>query len=334
MKHLAKPAQGAGRRQQSRQKAPAWMLQASALRWSWCRVAWGVLGLAYLVALIPDFFSPYPPSRQHREHPYAPPGVYGDARAGFFLRGEPYRVVGVLPASLRLFGPRGSGHLFLLGTDEFGRDVYSRLCHGASLSLLLAPAAVLFSLILALALGGWAGYQGRWVDAGVMRAGEVFLALPWFYFVVALRAALPLNLSPRAASLALFALLGTLGWAAPARLFRGMVLSLKTQEYVLAARALGAGGGRIFFFHLLPALLPAARTQLLLYLPVYILTEVNLSFLGLGVVEPTPTWGNLLTPLQQYVVLTSYPWMWSPAAAVLLVFVALHTVGENYRLEA
>jgi len=169
------------------------------------------------------------------------------------------------------FGARGSGHFFLLGTDEFGRDVYSRLCHGASLSLLLAPAAVLFSLILALGLGGWAGYQGRWVDAAVMRAGEVFLALPWFYFVVALRAALPLNLSPRAASLMLFALLGTLGWAAPARLFRGMVLSLKTQEYVLAARALGAGGGRIFFFHLLPALLPAARTQLLLSLPAFLL---------------------------------------------------------------
>lgn len=293
------------------------------------QTAWGILAVAYLVALVPDFFSPYPPSRQHRDYPYARPGIYGDARVSLFVRGEPYHVLGIIPAGRRLFGAGESGYIFLLGSDEFGRDVYSRLCHGASTSLLLAPAAVVFSLLLALGLGGWAGYKGRWVDGAVMRAGEIFLALPWFYFVVALRAALPLNLSPRATMFMVFALLGTLGWAAPARLFRGLVLSLKKQEFVLAAQALGAGGGRIFFFHLLPALWPALRTQLLLSLPAYIITEVNLSFLGLGIVEPTPTWGNLLTPLQQWTVLTSYPWMWSPAVAIVMVFVALHTVVEK-----
>lgn len=285
-------------------------------------LAWGLLGAVYLLALFPNFLSPYPPSRQHRDYPYARPGFHGDAQVTFLSREDP-------SAPLRIFGTRGPGYFFLLGTDEFGRDIYSRLCHGATLSLLLAPAALFFSLSVAMALGGWAGYRGRFADAVVMRSSEVFLSLPWFYFVVALRAALPLRLSPGAAAFMLFALLGVLGWAAPARLFRGLVVSLKTREYILAARALGASDGRIFFRHLLPALLSTARTQFLLSLPVYILTEVNLSFLGLGIVEPTPTWGNLLTPLQQYFVLTSYPWMFAPAAALVLVFLALHTVASS-----
>jgi peptide/nickel transport system permease protein len=291
--------------------------------------AWALLALAYLVALAPDFFSLYPAREQHRDYPYAAPGRYGEARLVLLARAEPYRLLGVIPASLHLLAVRGSGGMFPLGTDEFGRDVYSRLCHGASTSLLLAPAAVLFSLALALALGGLAGYAGGWTDAVIMRAGEVFLSLPWFYFVVALRAALPLNLSPRATLLMIFVLLGALGWAAPARLFRGLVLSLRTREYVLASRALGASPLGVFTRHVLPALLPTARAQLLLTLPTYIITEVSLSFLGLGVVEPTPTWGNLLTPLQQYVVLTAYPWMLAPAFAVIGVFLALHTVAEG-----
>lgn len=290
---------------------------------------WIVLAIAYLVALAPGFFAPYSPSAQHRDYPYTGPGRYGDAHIVLFARGETHQLLGVIPASLHLFGTRPGGYLFLLGTDEFGRDVFSRVCYGASTSLLLAPAAVLFSLVLALVLGAWAGYRGRWADAAVMRAGEIFLALPWFYFVVALRAALPLSLSPRATLFMIFTMLGVLGWAAPARLFRGLVLSLKTSGFVLAARAMGATPMRIFFRHLLPALLPAARTQLLLALPAYIITEVSLSFLGLGVVEPTPTWGNLLTPLQQYDVLTSYPWMLAPAIAIVVVFVALNTVSES-----
>lgn len=290
--------------------------------------AWVLLALAYLVALAPDFFSPYPAAEQHRDYPYARPGPHGEAHLKVLGRGEPYRLLGIVPASLRLVVVHGSGAVFLLGSDEFGRDVYSRLCHGASTSLLLAPAAVLFSLAIALALGGLAGYARGWTDVLVMRAGEVFLSLPWFYFVVALRAALPLNLGPRATVLMIFVLLGVLGWAAPARLFRGLVLSLRARDYVLASRALGAGPVRIFTRHLLPSLMPAARTQLLLTLPAYIITEVSLSFLGLGVVEPTPTWGNLLTPLQQYVVLTAYPWMLAPAFAVVAVFLALHTVAE------
>jgi peptide/nickel transport system permease protein len=267
------------------------------------RAAWTLLALALLVSITPGFFALHPPQRQFRDYPYAPPGVHG-------------------------------GSLFPLGTDEFGRDVYSRICYGASVSLLLAPAAVAVSLAVALLLGMMAGYRAGWVDTLVTRLGEVFLALPWFYFVVALRAALPLHLSPRAAALTLFALLGGLGWAVPARLFRGITRRLMTEDFVQAARALGASRSRVLFVHVLPGLWPAARAQMLVSLPAFILTEVNLSFLGLGITDPTPTLGNLLTPLQQYSVLTSYPWMLAPAAVIILVFLALQAVSQRQRSSA
>ena len=266
------------------------------------RLAWGLLAAVYLVALFPDFFSPHSPTRQYRDLPYAPPGRY-------------------------------HGELFLLGTDEFGRDWYSRLCHGAFTSLLVAPAAALLSLILAIPLGAWAGYRRGWIDYLVMRGSEIFVILPWFYVLVALRAALPLNVDGSTAMLIMFGLLGVLGCAAPVRLFRGLVLSVMTRDFVLAARSTGAGGARIIRSHVLPFLWPTARAQFLLALPAYILTEVTLSFLGLGLADPAPSWGSMLVPLQQYVVLTSYPWMLAPAAAIIVVCLAFHALaGHDERL--
>lgn len=291
--------------------------------------AWALLLAACAMAVFPDFLSPYSPARQHRDFPYAAPGRYAAAEVRWFVRGDPYRWLGVVPASIRLFGAREPGRVFLLGTDEFGRDWYSRLCHGASISLLLAPSAALLSLALAAVLGACAGYRGGFVDAVVMRASEVFVVLPWFYVAVALRAALPLNVSGPTTIVIVFALLAALGCAAPARLFRGVVLSLTHREFVLAARAAGADGTRILRAHVLPHLWPALWTQFLLSVPAYIVTEVTLSFLGLGVAEPTPTWGGMLAPLQQYVVLTSYPWMFAPGVTIVAVCVALQIVGAR-----
>ena len=293
------------------------------------RAAWTLLAAVYLLAIFPDFFSPSPPARQFREFPYSPPGRHGGGPVEWLARGEPYRWLGLVPASTRLFTSREPGALFLLGSDEFGRDWYSRLCHGASVSLLLAPAAGMCSLILAIALGAWAGYRGGLVDSLVMRGSELFVVLPWFYVLVALRAALPLTMTGPATLLTMFALLGVLGCAAPARLFRGLVLTIRTREFVVAAQSSGAGAIHILRSHVLPQLLPTARTQFLLALPAYIIAEVTLSFLGLGVAEATPTWGGMLVPLQQYVVLTSYPWMFAPAVAVVAVCAALQIVAGH-----
>lgn len=293
------------------------------------RLAWVALALVSLIAICPDFFATYSPTRQYRDLPYASPGLYRGASLEWFVQGEPYRVFGMIPASRRLIGAREPGRVFLLGSDEFGRDWYSRLCHGASVSLLVAPVAASISLLLAVWLGILAGYQGGWVDTFVVKASEVFIVLPWFYVVVALRAALPLTISGPAGLLIVFAVLAALGSATPARLFRGLVRSLKHREFVLAARAAGAGTGRLFRHHVLPFLVPTMRTQFLLSVPAYIVTEVTLSFLGLGVAEPTPTWGAMLAPLQQYVVLTSYPWMFAPAVVIVVVCLALQIVARE-----
>jgi peptide/nickel transport system permease protein len=281
------------------------------------------------MAICPDFFATYSPTRQYRDLPYAPSGFYKGASLNWLVEGEPYRVFGIIPASRRLIGSPEPGRLFLLGSDEFGRDWYSRLCHGASVSLMVAPLAAGISLFLAVSLGIAAGYQGGWIDTFVVKAGEVFIVLPWFYVVVALRAALPLTISGPGGLLIVFAVLAALGSATPARLFRGMIGSLKNREFVLAGRAAGAGPARLFRHHVLPFLLPTMRTQFLISVPAYIVTEVTLSFLGLGVAEPTPTWGGMLAPLQQYVVLTSYPWMFAPAVVIVVVCLALQIVAHE-----
>lgn len=292
-------------------------------------LAWTALAVIAAVAICPDFFATYSPTRQYRDYPYASPGSYQGGSLQWFVSGEPYRVLGVIPASYRLLGSTDPGQVFLLGSDEFGRDWYSRLCHGASISLLVAPFAALVSMALAVSLGLAAGYHGGWVDHVVMRGSDIFLVLPWFYVVVALRAALPLTISGPAGLLVVFAVLAALASATPARLFRGQVLSLKNREYVLAGRAIGAGSGRIFRSHVLPFLLPTIRTQFLLSVPAFIVTEVTLSFLGLGVAEPTPTWGGMLAPLREYIVLTSYPWMFAPAVVIVVVCLALQIVAHE-----
>jgi len=292
-------------------------------------LAWCALAFVTLMAICPDFFATYAPTRQFRDLPYAPPGFYNGASLNWFVQGEPYRVLGIIPASRRLVGSPEPGRVFLLGSDEFGRDWYSRLCYGASVSLLVAPLAAAISLLIAIWLGIAAGYQGGWIDAFVVKASEVFIVLPWFYVVVALRAALPLTISGPTGLFVVFAVLAALGSATPARLFRGLVRSLKNREYVLAGRAAGARTTRLFRHHVLPFLLPTMQTQFLLSVPAYIVTEVTLSFLGLGVAEPTPTWGGMLAPLQQYVVLTSYPWMFAPAVVIVVVCLALQIVARE-----
>jgi len=293
------------------------------------RLSWGLLMLVTVLAVFPDFLAPYSPVRQHRDWPFASPGRYADARVELFVHGDAYTWLGVVPASLHLFGAKAPGRIFVLGTDELGRDWFSRLCHGASVSLIAAPIAAALSMLLAVVFGTWGGVRGGIADAVVMRASEVFVVLPWFYVVVALRAALPLTLGAPATLIAVFGLLAVLGAATPLRLFRGLVLSLNNREFVLAARAAGGSDRWILWRHLAPHLWPAVWTQLLVSVPAYIITEATLSFMGLGVAEPVPTWGSMLAPLQQYVVITSYPWMWAPAIAIVLVCVSLQVVART-----
>ncbi len=241
----------------------------------------------------------------------------------FFIPGEEYTLLGMFTMRIHLFGVQGPGRIFLLGSDRFGRDVFSRLLYGAQVSLIASLAAALISILLGTILGGAAGYYGHWADGAVMRISDVFLAMPWLYLLLAVRAALPLHMDARQSYFFLAVLMGVVGWARPARLARGIVLSVKEAEYVMAARSFGASDIYLFSKHILPSLRGLLLTQLSLYIPQYILAEVTLSFLGLGVNEPIASWGNMLSDLQLFI---SDPrwWLFSPAVALIGILLAYH----------
>ena len=326
------------------------------------RWALGLLAAVHLAAAAAGFLSPYSPLDQDRMLPYAPPtrvrfvdaagrfhwrpfvyapleddggpGAYREdtSRAypvRFLVAGAPYRLAGLVPARTRLAGVEEPARLFLLGTDGLGRDQLSRLLHGAQVSLAAGLLAAAVALALGWTLGTAAGFYRGWVDVGAMRLADVFLALPWLYLLLAVRAALPLHVPPAQALLMIVAVIGLVDWARPARLVRGLVLSARERGFVLAARGFGASDLHLVRRHILPHTAPLFFTQAAVLVPQYVLAEVTLSFLGLGVAEPAPSWGNMLAPLQQYAVLAGYWWMWAPALALVPVFLAYFVLSES-----
>jgi peptide/nickel transport system permease protein len=200
--------------------------------------------------------------------------------------------------------------------------------YGGRISLGAGLLATGISLVLGLLLGAVSGFHGKWVDEPVMRLAELFLVLPWLYLLLAVRAFLPLHISPAQTFFLLVAVIGTIGWARPARLIRGIVLSAKSRNYVLASRGFGASSGYILRRHILPHTYGVLLTQAALLIPQYVIAEVTLSFFGLGLSEPMPSWGNLLANLQQYSVLVSYWWMFAPALALILISLGYFTVAN------
>jgi len=340
--------------------APGWLWPLGG-RGRRYRLLLGLLGVLHVSTLFAGFLAPADPATQNRDLPFAPPTrlhfvdpsgrlhlrpfVYGLARPSgdlegytedrnriypvrFFVRGAPYRIAGLVDSDRHLFGTDGGTHLFLLGSDAYGRDQLSRFLYGAQISLFAGILGAGLSLGTGMLLGGVAGYYGAWVDETIMRVAELFLALPWMYLLFAVRMALPLRIEPAQAFLLVLAVIGLIGWARPARLIRGVVLSAKQQDYVVAARGLGASDTHLLRRHVLPQVLGIALTQAALLAPQYILAEVTLSFFGLGVGEPVPSWGNMLASLQRYDVLSSYWWMFVPGVALIPVFLLYYALAD------
>jgi peptide/nickel transport system permease protein len=303
--------------------------------------------------LLAGFFAPYDFAQQHRELPFAPPsrihfvdargqihlrpfvcaledrpGSFGEymenpdncSTVRVFVRGASYNLFGVLKSNRHLFGVASPLNIFLMGTDAYGRDMFSRFLYGGQVSLFAGILATVFSLLFGTLLGSVAGYYGGWLDAVIMRGAEFFLALPWLYLLFAVRAFLPLSLSAVGAFLLIISVIGLVGWARPARMIRSIVLSSRERHYVLAARLFGGSDAYLMRRHILPDTYSIILTQAVLLIPQYVLAEVTLSFLGLGVGEPTPSWGNMLSTLQQYSVLVSYWWMLIPGLVLVPVF--------------
>lgn len=292
---------------------------------SWkLRVTLGLLIGLHLSALFADLLAPYPYAEQHREYPFAAPMRvhFAGFRAFVSDRKDPARSWPVrLFIQGRLFGVEPPGVMFLLGTDAYGRDVLSRLLYGARVSLFTGLFAAVLALALGLAIGTTAGYFGGWADQILMRAGEVVMALPWIYLLLACRAFLPLHISTGQTFLLLIVVIGGVGWVRPARLVRATVLTGKERDFVLAARGFGASNLYLVRRHVIPQTWSILLTQATVLVPQFVLAEVSLSFLGLGVGEPAPSWGNMLADGMQYHAMVSHPWLLIPGFAVVPVLV-------------
>jgi ABC-type dipeptide/oligopeptide/nickel transport system permease subunit len=212
----------------------------------------------------------------------------------------------------------------LLGTDDLGRDRFARALYGTRVSLLLAPAAALLSSLLAVLIGGAAGFAGGWVERIIMAATDLFLSLPWLFLLITVRALLPLNVSPITSVAITFGLLGCLGWAAAARVICADARSLAHSDFILLARASGSSGFRLLWRQVVPNLRPIVFAQVWISIPVFILAEANLGVLGLGVAEPLPSWGSLLRELQSYSAITGQPWQFVPLILFVVVVSCFH----------
>jgi len=220
----------------------------------------------------------------------------------------------------------------LLGTDDLGRDRFSRLLYGTRVSLLLAPAASLLASRLGLLIGGLAGFSGGWTERLLMSVTDLFLSLPWLFLLLTVRAVLPLNVSPWISVTITFALLGCLGWAGAARMICADARSIRESEFVLLARASGNSGLRLLWRHVLPNLRAIALAQFWVSIPVFIITEANLGILGLGITEPLPSWGGLLRKLESYTVITGEPVQFVPLILFIAVVGSFHLVLHDKEL--
>jgi peptide/nickel transport system permease protein len=324
---------------------------------------WLVIGLFALCAVFASFLAPYDHSAQSRSEPSAPattihfsgltPIVHPrrvedplrrtyteDTSLAFpvtlFVRGSSYKLLGIGETDVHLFGVRSTSGIApkinLLGTDQLGRDRFSRLLYAVRFSLIVTLIGVLVACLVGISIGGVSGYAGRLVDTLLMGATDAMLALPTLILILGVRAAFPLELPMTRAALLLVLIFALTGWAEMARLTRGLVLSLRKREFVVAAVALGVSQTRVLFRHILPNILPSLRTRALLLLPTFLLAEVALSYLGVGLQEPEPSLGNMLTAASDLDQLRSQPLsVLSPALAVLLFTLGVRLIGRNER---
>jgi peptide/nickel transport system permease protein len=324
----------------------------------------------YVVAAIPGFFAVNDPSQQNGRAAYHPPqtlhivdtkadggwslGLYfrpyqlrRDPQAmaaiytedptrkvaiQFFGQGYAYHFLGLIPTTTHLLAsadPRQP--LFLFGADRLGRCVYSRIMQGTQISLSVGLIGVFLSLTLGVLVGGVSGYYGGRIDFVAQRAIEFVLALPTIPIWLALAAALPQDWPAVLNYFMITLILSLTGWAQLARVVRGRFLSLRTEEFVTAARLDGASEGRVIFRHMLPSFASHIIASMTLAIPAMILAETSLSFLGLGLQPPTISWGVLLREAQNIRSIATAPWLFAPGAAVVVAVIALNFLGDGLR---
>uniref|UniRef100_A0A7C1P8W9 ABC transporter permease n=1 Tax=Agrobacterium albertimagni TaxID=147266 RepID=A0A7C1P8W9_9HYPH len=339
--------------------------------WRFRKHKLAVVSLIFMIilstlAIFAHFFTPYAPFTINRLNTFAPPStvrilhdgelhrpfVYPMKRTRdpetarviyeedtskplpiqFFVQGEAYRFFGLVETRLRLFGiDDRRQQINLLGTDSLGRDLYSRLIHGARVTLSAGLVGVAFAFVLGLTLGAISGYYGGRIDSAIQRLMEFIRSIPTIPLWMGLAAALPIAWDPIFVYVLITLILSLIGWTHLARVVRGRFLSLKTEDYVLAARLAGASEYRIVTRHMLPAMTSYIIAALTLAVPEMILGETALSFLGLGLRPPVVSWGVLLQDAQNLRSISMAPWLLAPGMAVVLVVLAFNFIGDGLR---
>ena len=237
-----------------------------------------------------------------------------------------------IPLSRHLFGTTEDTRINLLGTDEQGRDQLSRLVFGGRISLFIGLIGIAISFPLGMLVGGISGYFGGWTDSILMRLVEVLMTIPGIYLLISLAAVIPPGLSSAQTFLLIVLITSFISWSGLARVIRGQVLSLKEQEFVQAAKAMGAGSFYIILRHILPQTATYIIISATLAVPSFIVTESVLSLIGLGIQQPDPSWGNLLSLGTNASILVLQPWLvWPPALLIILTVLAFNILGDGLR---
>lgn len=251
---------------------------------------------------------------------------------GLFVHGDPYELWGMIPGDVHLFGVVDqSERVYFLGADKAGRDVLSLIIYGSRISLSIGLLGVLISFILGIIAGGISGFYGGVIDLIIQRIIEFIISVPSLPLWMALSVALPPTWSQTKVYLGIVIILSLIGWTSVARVVRGKFMSLREEEFVMAAQLHGAGDGRVIFVHLLPAFLSHIIAALTLAIPGMILGETALSFLGLGLQRPAISWGVLLKDAQSIKVLAEMPWLIYPGLALIIAVLAFNFVGDGLR---
>ena len=330
------------------------------------RAALIVLGIIYLALFFADFIAPYTKDFSDRTMAYVPPSkvftidengkfskpyTYNYVREfdqnsleikykldrskkhyiKFFSKGQPYKFLGLIPMKRHLFTTDEGGRMFLLGTDINGRDVFSRLLFGGRISMTIGFLALLVLFPIGLLYGGISGYFGGKVDMLMMRFAESIMAIPSFYLLIILASVLPSGMTSTQRFLLIVIILALIGWAGFARVVRGMVLSIKNEDYVQSAKSIGASDLRIIIKHILPQTTSFVIVAMTLSVPSYILSESGLSFLGLGIQQPDASWGNMLKEAQEFTNILYRPWLLTPGFLIFVSVLAFNLIGDTIR---